>query len=272
LKAYKYHRNIVIILVVYFLLVIPFGVIAFINTLTGFAVQACEDNNVTTTLTTEPILEETDVSSILETVEVIIHVVPKTERTINPLVPKNEEAVKTEAQEKKNLDKEVVLFEEDLLLKPILKKESIDEHDQEFKDRCRLTYAESSNQEIEGMICVAAVTINRETSELFPDDFYGVMNEKGQFEPVRGGEIYHCDKILSFDDVSDEVILAVERALRGEDPTEQLLWDEAVRLGLDPAKYAEGGALFFCRYDVPGMENIRVKIRIGAHVFFKVWG
>ena len=70
---------------------------------------------------------------------------------------------------------------------------------------------------------------------------------------------------------------ATERALNGEDPTEQLLWEEAVRLGLDPEVYAAGGAKYFYNPNacseaaLAERANIKCKVQIGNHVFYKVW-
>jgi len=152
------------------------------------------------------------------------------------------------------------------------------ERDEEFQDRCRINFAESGNQSLEGQIAVAATILNREQSSSFPDTFYGVINQSGQFSTVTDGEIYAYGYKVYYKNIPDETIEAVERALNGEDPTEQLLWDEAVRLGLDPEIYAAGGALFFYNPYACGEEGraarecIKVKVRIEDHIFYKVWG
>lgn len=159
--------------------------------------------------------------------------------------------------------------------------EETTEIDKEFEDRCRLTYAEARGECIEGQIAVTATIINREESAGFPNTFHGVMNDECQFSPVWNGEV-HVNRggyysVLCYEEVSEQTIDAVQRALDGEDPTEQLLWEEAERLGLDPVKYAEGGALYF--YNPAGCDwqqqvyraNIKVKVQIGNHIFYKVW-
>jgi len=159
--------------------------------------------------------------------------------------------------------------------------EETTENDKEFEDRCRLTYAEARGECIEGQIAVTATILNREESEGFPNTFHGVMNDPWQFSPVWNGEVHvnrgTCYTVLNYDEVSEQTIDAVQRALDGEDPTEQLLWEEAERLGLDPVKYAEGGALYF--YNPAGCDwqqqiyraKIKVKVQIGNHIFYKVW-
>ena len=149
------------------------------------------------------------------------------------------------------------------------------DYDTEFLDFCMITFAESGAESVEGQIAVAAVIINRKEDTAFPDTFYGVINQANQFSPVQNGKIY--SEIDSYEELPDKTIEAVERALEGEDPTEQLLREEAIRLGLDPEKYAEGGALYFynpnrCSWQqLAAREKIKVKVKIGNHVFYKVW-
>lgn len=159
--------------------------------------------------------------------------------------------------------------------------QTIDEKDYdsdiEFQMLCMLTYGEAAKESMEGQIAVSAVVKNREESLEFPNTFNEVINQKNQFSTVKNGEFYLGRKLLSYDDIPEETVEAVQRALNGEDPTEELLWNEAVRLGLDPVKYAEGGALYFYNPNycsekgLKARENIKVKVRIGNHIFYKVW-
>lgn len=150
----------------------------------------------------------------------------------------------------------------------------------EFQDRCRLTYAESGLEDEIGQVAVAATIIHRQYSPEFraDGDFYQVMNNG--FSSVRNGEIYIMTSnpyVLYYEDVPERTIRATERALNGEDPTEQLLWEESVRLGLDPEVYAAGGAKYFYNPNVCSeaalaeRANIKCKVQIGNHVFYKVW-
>ena len=150
----------------------------------------------------------------------------------------------------------------------------------EFQDRCRLTYAESGLEDEIGQVAVAATIIHRQYSPEFraDGDFYNVMNNG--FSSVRNGEIYIMTRnpyVLYYEDVPERTIRATERALNGEYPTEQLLWEEAVRLGLDPEVYAAGGAKYFYNPNVCSeaalaeRANIKCKVQIGNHVFYKVW-
>ncbi len=150
----------------------------------------------------------------------------------------------------------------------------------EFQDRCRLTYAESGLEDEIGQVAVAATIIHRQYSPEFHADgnFYNVMNNG--FSSVHDGEIFIMTSnpyVLYYEDVPERTIRATERALNGEDPTEQLLWEEAERLGLDPEVYAAGGAKYFYNPNacseaaLAERANIKCKVQIGNHVFYKVW-
>ena len=84
-------------------------------------------------------------------------------------------------------------------------------------------------------------------------------------------------KPVDFSEVPKSCVEAAERALAGEDPTEELLRQEAISKGLNPDEYARGGALFFYNPDYCGsseieMRNgIQVKVEYGDHIFYKVW-
>lgn len=153
---------------------------------------------------------------------------------------------------------------------------------EEFQLLCELGHVEFRGETLEGQIAGFATICNRvESSEFKADTFSEVINQSGQFSPVWDGEVHirqgNTYVVVNYEDVSEKTILAAELALGGEDPTEQLLWDEAVRLGLDPIKYAEGGALYF--YNPDGCSKselelrakIKVKIQIGDHIFYKYW-
>ena len=140
-----------------------------------------------------------------------------------------------------------------------------------------VTYAEAGNQTLEQQIAVAATILNRVESESFPNTIQEVISQKGQFSSVKGGTVMAFGKPVDFSEVPESCVEAAERALAGEDPTEELLRQEAISKGLNPDEYARGGALFFYNPDYCGsseieMRNgIQVKVEYGDHIFYKVW-
>ena len=141
----------------------------------------------------------------------------------------------------------------------------------------KVTYAEAGNQTLEQQLAVAAVILNRVESESFPNTIQEVISQKGQFSSVKGGTVMAFGEPVAFSEVPESCVQAAERALAGEDPTEELLRQEAISKGLNPDEYASGGALFFYNPDYCGsseieMRNsIQVKVEFGDHIFYKVW-
>ena len=141
----------------------------------------------------------------------------------------------------------------------------------------KVTYAEAGNQTLEQQLAVAATILNRVESESFPNTIQEVISQKGQFSSVKGGTVMAFGKPVEFSEVPESCVEAAERALAGEDPTEELLRQEAISKGLNPDEYARGGALYFYNPDYCGnseieMRNsIQVKVEFGDHIFYKVW-
>lgn len=141
----------------------------------------------------------------------------------------------------------------------------------------KITYAEAGNQTLEQQLAVAATILNRVESESFPNTIQEVISQKGQFSSVKGGTVMAFGKPVEFSEVPESCVEAAERALAGEDPTEELLRQEAISKGLNPDEYGRGGALFFYNPDYCGsseieMRNsIQVKVEFGDHIFYKVW-
>lgn len=143
---------------------------------------------------------------------------------------------------------------------------------------CEITYAEAGNQTEEQQIAAAATILNRVESDIFPNTIKEVIMQRGQFASTRNGHIYACGKTVDFSKVPDMTREAAQRALNGEDPTENWLRKEAKRLGLTSEKYASGGALYFyspeftSSSELVARSNIKCKVQKGGHVFYKVWG
>lgn len=223
----------------------------------------------------------------------IINVVgkPATVENIEGVKPENETQVSTEDEGEPEVQAEPEAEVEEPVEAEPEQEPEVEQQEQEvqvqdysetkeFQDRCRLTYAESGLEDEIGQVAVAATIIHRQYSPEFHADgnFYNVMNNG--FSSVHDGEIFIMTKnpyVLYYEDVPERTIRATERALNGEDPTEQLLWEEAERLGLDPEVYAAGGAKYFYNPNacseaaLAERANIKCKVQIGNHVFYKVW-
>lgn len=88
---------------------------------------------------------------------------------------------------------------------------------QEKELLARVVTAEARGESFEGQVAVAAVVLNRVQSSRFPDTVWEVLHQPGQFTPIERGLLPQT--------ATASCLEAVERALKGEDPT--------------------GGALFF---------------------------
>ena len=53
----------------------------------------------------------------------------------------------------------------------------------------RIIYAESGNQSLEGQMAVGNVVLNRVEDPIFPDTIEGVLAQKNQFSPYKGGKL-----------------------------------------------------------------------------------
>ncbi|WP_040208833.1 cell wall hydrolase [Neobacillus jeddahensis] len=109
----------------------------------------------------------------------------------------------------------------------------------------RLVRAEAETEPYEGKIAVACVVLNRVASKSFPDTIQEVIYERGQFQPVRNGQI---------DRPADEdSIKAVDEAL-----------------GIQ--RNTVGDSLFFYNPDISTsrwLDTRATTIVIGRHVFKK---
>ena len=186
-----------------------------------------------------------------------VKIMPETIFEANPII----DVISEENTEKECIEEEEAEAEEE-------KGWIVELTEEEFRDFCILVFAESGAEIEEGQVAVAATVINRMESPEFPNTFYGVMNQSGQFSCVKNG--YICSSIRKYEDLPQKTIDAVKRALEGEDPTEELLWKEAEERGLDPEKYALGGALYFYN-PRGGYYDCAVQIDIGNHCFQKLW-
>lgn len=116
----------------------------------------------------------------------------------------------------------------------------------------RIVEAEAGQEDEEGKLLVANVILNRVKNNAFPDSVYEVVMQRDgnvtQFSPVANGRYYQVT-------ISDETILAVERALNGEDISQGALYFAA-------RKYADNERMKW--FD----ENLTYLFSHGGHEFF----
>lgn len=181
-----------------------------------------------------------------------------------------------ETEDSYNQQFELLYAKELLNAQKIECEESINE---ELMLLAQIVYAEAGNQPFEGKVAVAAVVLNRVESSIYPDSINEVIFQKSQFSPVKDGKIMACGKEVKEEEIPQSCIEAAEQALNGADPTEDLLKKEAVRLGLDPEKYAGDGALGFynpdainCTSELTARNCIKCQVKIGDHYFYYKFG
>lgn len=144
-----------------------------------------------------------------------------------------------------------------------------------------LICAEIGDLPEEEQIATAATIINRVQSS--NSDFSklntltDVIFQKNQYSTVKDGKIYKRETEVTPEMIKEVTKNAVQRALKGEDPTEELLKEKAYSLGLDVEKYVENGATFFysprwsSTQAMAARANIKVKVQYGEHIYYTYW-
>ncbi|MFO7942233.1 MAG: cell wall hydrolase [Bacillota bacterium] len=111
----------------------------------------------------------------------------------------------------------------------------------------RTVSAEAPGETLEGQIAVAAVIINRVLSDHFPDTLWEVLTAPNQFCVIRNGQVERP--------VVDGVEEAVQRALKGEDPSKGAYFFFA------PDRVSPNSSSGSFMYSLPET------VRIGVHSF-----
>lgn len=124
--------------------------------------------------------------------------------------------------------------------------------------------SEAGIEDYTGKVAVVATVLNRLESQAYSNTVYGVIFDPDQFSSATNGVFHNGTVVLKYEDIPEytlrEAEAAVLAALDGVDPT----WEV-------------GGALFFynpdyCSYEENAKRaNISAKMRIGNHVFYRIW-
>lgn len=138
-----------------------------------------------------------------------------------------------------------------------------------------LAFGEAGIEDSMGQTLVINVAINNMVAQGYSnliEEFTAI----GRYSSVIDGQVYNCGKIVLLDDVPQNVKDAVDAAFE-YDYTEEMLKEEAEKLGITDPKYWEGGATYFynpaaCSENQNKIrENIKVKFKYGNHIFYRYW-
>lgn len=111
-------------------------------------------------------------------------------------------------------------------------------------------YFESRGEPLEGQLAVGQVIVNRADSELFPDDYCGVVTQRSQFSFVRNGRLPEPNKSSS----------AWHRARAIAQIAHRGLWDSR----------ADDSLYFHATYVKPSWSRRKVaRATINRHVFYR---
>jgi spore germination cell wall hydrolase CwlJ-like protein len=111
-------------------------------------------------------------------------------------------------------------------------------------------YFESRGEPLEGQLAVGQVVVNRADSELFPDDYCGVVTQRSQFSFVRNGRIPEPNKSSA----------AWHQARAIAQIVHQGLWDSR----------ADDSLYFHATYVKPRWSRRKVaRATINRHVFYR---
>ncbi|WP_284639243.1 cell wall hydrolase [Paenibacillus silviterrae] len=127
-------------------------------------------------------------------------------------------------------------------LAPAATSENAGISDEEIDLLARIVSAEAKGEPYQGQVAVAAVVLNRVENN-FGSSIHDVIYAKGQFQPVRNGEIDKQPVDSAYD--------AAKEAINGNDPTD--------------------GALYFANMDIAERhpnKNAKPTVTIGNHTFY----
>lgn len=164
-----------------------------------------------------------------------------------------------------------------LRIPQVRKSNSLELSEREMQCFLLLIYVEAGIEDEEGQLATAATILNRVESPEFPNSIEEVAFQKGAFSSTKNGKFYINEQEITIEKVPDDIRRVAERALAGEDPTEDALESNAKALGLDTEQYASDGALYFynpkacSETAIQQRENIRVSVKIGRHIYYKYW-
>lgn len=138
-----------------------------------------------------------------------------------------------------------------------------------------VAFAEAGIESELGQILVINAAINNMRAEGY-SDLIEEFTSTGRYSSVISGKVYNCGEVVTVDDVPQNVKEAVDSAFE-YDYSEEMLKEQAEKLGITDSKYWEGGARYFYNPEFCSdfqnklRENVKVKFKCGSHVFYRYW-
>lgn len=129
-----------------------------------------------------------------------------------------------------------------------------------------IVFAEAgTTEDIDGKVAIAAEVLNRMGDSQFPDTVEGVLFQAGQY--YNGNPMWYDQngeyRPVYESDITDDVREAVDLALQGADPTEEVLGGSGALFHYNPDYTSE--------LELEKREHIKTQVKIGSHIFYRVW-
>lgn len=129
-----------------------------------------------------------------------------------------------------------------------------------------IVFAEAgTTEDIDGKIAIAAEVLNRMGDSQFPDTVEGVLFQAGQY--YNGNPMWYDQngeyRPVYESDITDDVREAVDLALQGADPTEEILGGSGALFHYNPDYTSE--------LELEKREHIKTQVKIGSNIFYRVW-
>lgn len=148
--------------------------------------------------------------------------------------------------------------------------------DERFQMFLKVVFTEAGICSLDEQEAVALSIWNRAKKD--PNSIIEVLCASGQFTSVINGTPCINGVPVKLEEIPDTTKEAVINVINGKKTlVESLLEEEALRQGLDPKVYAEGGPVFFyeprliTEKAVRDRAKIKCQVKVGYQTFYKVW-
>lgn len=138
-----------------------------------------------------------------------------------------------------------------------------------------LAFGEAGVESDLGQTLVINVAINNMKEKGY-ENLIEEFTKEGRYSSVIDGKVYNCGEVVTINDIPQSVKNAVDAAFE-YDYSEEMLKQEAEKLGITNPRYWEDGALYFYNPEFCSdfqnklRENVKVKFECGDHMFYRYW-